>query len=311
MDISVIIINYNNCNILKDCVDSLIHFTSGVSYEILIVDNNSDKCDPAEFLPDCENLTLIRNKENIGFSRANNQVLKIAKGNNILFLNNDTIFLENTLKGVFEFAKNFERPSIIGCKLLNKDGSNQISIGNFETLWSSISINLFLYKLFPHSKYFNKYYLNYLEFAEPREVDFVKGAFLFCNKKYVEQLKGFDEEFYFYGEEVDFCFRFKHEIGDVIYYPNTEIIHLGGATTDKNMWFKFENQTKGKIQFYQKHFNGLEKFLAIFFHYFGILLRIPVYLLGGIFSFNKSLLVKSWFYLRQLFVYPENNFRGK
>ena len=308
MDISVIIVNYNHCNLLKDCVESLISFTEDVTYEVIIVDNNSTECYPQNVIPRSENILLIQNEENVGFSKANNQGLKYAKGKYILFLNNDTVFIENTLKKIYDLAESLNNPSVIGCKLLNEDKSNQISIGMFDTLWYSISVDLFFYKLFPRSKIFNRFYLNYLDFSEPTEVDFVKGAFLFCDRNSVEKLKGFDEQFYFYGEEVDFCYRFKKGIGKVIYYPKAKIVHLGGATADTNLLFKYENLTKGKIQFYQKHFKGIQKFLAVFFHYFGVFIRIPIYLLGGILSLKKSLIIKSWFYLRQLFVYPKNNF---
>ncbi len=308
IDISVIIINYNNCNLLKNCIHSLVEQTLKIDYEIIVVDNNSTECNPKEALPPLKNIRLIHNERNLGFAKANNQALRIANGEYVLFLNNDTIFIENTLKKVYDFAKSLTEPSIIGCKLLNEDLSNQISIGMFDSLRYTITESLFLYKLFPHSQFFNRYFLNYKNFTKPNEVDFVKGAFLFAKREDILFLQGFDERFYFYGEEVELCYRFKKGIGKVIYYPNTKIIHLGGATTKKNLEFMFINQTKAKIQFYQKHFSTFRKILAITFLYIGILIRIPIYFMGGVFSFNKSLLKKSKYYIMKLFTYPKNQF---
>lgn len=311
MDISIIIVNYNNCNLLQKCVESVISFTEDITYEIIIVDNNSTECNPEQIIPEINNLILIRNIENHGFAKANNQALKIAQGKYILFLNNDTIFIENTLKKIFNYTEALNKPTIVGCKLLNENGTNQISIGKFDSLIYNISISFFLYKLFPYSKIFNRYYLNYFDFKSPTNVDFVKGAFLLCDKNSVDKLNGFDEGFFFYGEEVDFCYRFRKIGGNIIFYPETKIVHLGGASTDSNLKFKFENQAKGRIQFYQKHFHGVQKYLAIFFHYFGVLIRVPIYFLGGIFTMKRSLIKKSWFYLYQLSVYPRNQFKGK
>ena len=308
MNISIIIVNYNNCDILKQCIDSIISLTSKVTYEVIIVDNNSTECDPKLVIPNDDRFTLLQNKHNVGFSKANNQALVVAKGKYILYLNNDTIFIENSLKKIYDYVEMLDKPSIIGCKLLNKDGSYQLSTGKFDTLLYSFSVSFFIYKLFPRSKTFNRYYSDYKNLKVPTEVDFVKGAFLFCSKNTADQLQGFDEKFFFYGEEVDFCYRFKKIGGNIVYYPLTKIIHLGGATTEDNLLFKYENEAKGRIQFYQKHLSGIQKYLAILFYYSGVFIRIPIYFLGGILTLKPSLIRKSLFYSYQLFIYPRNRF---
>lgn len=307
--VSIIIINYNANKILENCVKSILRFTTDLDFEIIIVDNHSSEFDSEFFTSLSKRVKIIINKSNIGFGKANNKGLKEAKGKYVLFLNNDTIFLENSILKILNYISDTDKKQIIGCKLLNKDGSLQISIGKFENLRYLFFVNYFIYLLFPRSKFFNKYYLNYLNLSEPTEVDFVKGAFIFCLNKYAKELNGFDENFYFYGEEVDFCYRFKKLGGKVIYYPNTKIIHIGGATTDLNNWFKYKNQAASKIQFYQKYFKGIKFLIALIFHYSGLLLRTAVYLLIGLIRFDSKKFIKSYYFFKQIFIYPKNKFK--
>ncbi len=308
-DVSVIIINYNQFNLLENCIKSLVEKTSGIEYEIIVVDNGSTEGNVEEITSKFASVRLIKNTDNIGFSAANNQGAEVAEGNYLLILNNDTEFIENSIKIVYDFATSQSKEIVVGIKLLNEDGSMQESVYDYTTVWNSFTENFFLYKLFPRSKLFNKYYQNYHNYSDAVEAGVVKGAFLFISKKSFEKLNGFDERFFFFGEELDLCCRFNKEIGKVFYYPLTSIIHIGGAATEKNLWFKYRNQTIAKIQFYQKHFSGISFALGIFFHFTGLTMRTVFYILGGIFTLNKNLLQKSYYFLKQIFVYPKNEFK--
>ncbi len=270
------------------------------------MDNNSTDCSIDILREFGDNIIIKKNNQNLGFAKANNQGMDLAKGKYLLILNNDTIFIENTLKKILEVSQRLERDFIVGCKLLNEDGTNQVSIVDFENIGNVIGENLFLYKLFPKSKLFNRFHLNYKSIYTITEVDIVKGAFLFCKNETYKALEGFDENFYFYAEEADLCKRLKKRGGNVFFFPETSIIHLGGATTDKIPWFKYKNQCIAKIKFYQKHYSGITFATILSFHYFGIFIRIPLYLLGGIFLLKKNLIVKGFYYFKQLFIYPKN-----
>ncbi|MGE5680354.1 MAG: glycosyltransferase family 2 protein [Bacillota bacterium] len=309
-DCSIIIVNYKYYRLINDCIDSVIKYTSGVSYEIIVVDNSSEGSDIdrlKEKYSSC--VQIIKNKENLGFARANNQGLSVAKGKYILLLNNDTLFLENSLRKIIDFSESKENNLVVGCKILNADMTRQVSVWEFDNFLNSLSEILFIYKLFPKSRLLNRFYGNYVEISEPAEVDAVKGCFLFCRRDVAEKLQGLDERFYFYMEETDFCYRLKAMGGKVYYFPGTEIVHLDGSSTKSIQWFKFRNQTMAKIQFLQKHAKGARFFLMTFLHYFGVFLRIFIYLSMGILSLNKNLLKKSFYYLRQLGVYPKNLFK--
>jgi GT2 family glycosyltransferase len=166
----------------------------------------------------------------------------------------------------------------------------------------------FLYKLFPKNKIFNKFYLNYKNVNEPVETDVIKGAFMFCDAESLKKLGGFDERFFFYSEEVDLCKRFKDQGGKVVYFPQTSIYHYEGSGSSNNLWFRFKNLGVAKIQYFQKHFKGARYVFIVLFHYLGIILRIPFYLFTGIILFNKFQLLKSFYFFRQLFIYPKNIF---
>lgn len=309
VDISIIIVNYNSFDLLDNCLKSIIRFIKGCSYEIIVVDNHSTEGDVELITSKYSNIILIKNDKNIGFAAANNIGFRHAKGRYTLILNNDTVFHENTLKNLFDFAETLEHEVFLGCKLLNEDGSHQISIADFDTVTNSIGENFFIYKLFPKSKLFNRFNANYTNELLPFEVDVVKGAFIFCSSSAIYKLNGFDHRFFFYAEETDLCCRFKKLGGKIFYHPSTSIYHLGGASTEGDLWFKFKNQSIAKIQIYQKHYSGIEAFLLKTFHYTGMLLRVPLYFLGGISTFNLSLIKKSYYYFRTLFVYPQNTFR--
>jgi len=309
IDVSIIIVNYNSTELLKNCLDSVEKYTTGINFEIVVVDNNSITGDIDEISDNQNKITLIKNDVNKGFGAANNQGVKVAKGKYVLLLNNDTILFENSIKKVFDFAESLEGNEIIGCKLLNEDKSVQKSVYDLPNLLNVFTSNFFLYLLFPKSKYFNKYHLMNKGIDNITEVDVVTGAFLFMSRKTFEALGGFDERFFFYMDETDLCYRHKKNNGRVIYFPETSIIHLKGKSAGGESWFKNKHQSISTIKFFQKHYFGLEFLLMLFFHYVGLLLRILLFILGGMLMLNKNLVMRGFYYCRLIFLYPANEFK--
>src|SRR5690606_20433040 len=221
---------------------------------------------------------------------------------------NDTIFIENTIKKVFDFAESITNPVIVGCKLLNEDKTLQHSVYDFPSVQNVFTSNFFLYGLFPKSKSFNKYYLMNQKLNSIKKVDVVTGAFMFCSLDAIKNLGGFDERFFFYNEETDLCYRFVQSGCDVYYFPETSIVHLKGGTAKKTSWFAYKNQSISTIKFFQKHFNSFDTFLAVSIHYLGIFIRIPVFFLFGLFTLNWIFIKRSFYNLKLLFIYPHDNF---
>ncbi len=155
IDVSVIIVNYNAFHLLDECLNSIYAQCINTSNEIIVVDNGSDTGEVESVTRKYPDIILIKNKMKIGFSAANNKALLNVKGKYILFLNNDTKFTRDSIKTVFDYAEKSIEKLLIGIQLLNSDGSKQESVVLFPSVWNGITENLFLYKLFPESKFFN------------------------------------------------------------------------------------------------------------------------------------------------------------
>jgi GT2 family glycosyltransferase len=307
--VSCIIVNYNCFELLDICLDTLKKFHTELNFEIIVVDNASTIGDPKIITDKYENVILIKNEINKGFAYANNQAINIASGDYTLILNNDIEFRGNVLIPLIELLEKCSGKCFVAPKLLNSNGSRQESIVEFPSLWNGITENLFLYKLFPKMKLFNKYYQNYIDDTKPFETDVLKGALILCKTDDLNELNGFDSRFFFYSEETDLCFRFKKNGGKIWFYPHESVIHHGGAATKSIPWFNYKNQSIGKIKYYQKHFKGLSFSAAIIVHYIGLFLRGIIFSFTGILSLNKNILMKGYYFFKQMFFYPKNEFK--
>lgn len=311
VDVTIIIVNYNGFNFLKKCLSTLYEFTRDLTFEVIIIDNNSSEGKIEEVLIDFKDVILIKNETNIGFSKANNLGLKIARGKYVLFLNNDVYFIENSIKKIFDFSEKQNDRIIVGCKLLNPDGSWQASTSKFPSLINLFSSNFFLYVLFPKSSLLNKYFFQFSKVDFPIKLDYVLGAFLFGLREDFLKLGGFDERFFFYAEDIDLCFRFLQNGGSIFFFPNTSVFHIGGGSVRNIPWFKIKNKFISEIQFYQKHFSGIKFVIAIIISYIGDFIRIPIFFFLGLICFNKNYLLRSFYHIKLLFVYPKNLFKDK
>lgn len=287
IDISIIIINFNSYELTSQTLNSLAEFSLGFSYEIIIVDNFSEDGSGLKLKNDFSDYQFILNKENLGFAKANNQALKIANGNYILFLNNDVIFKENAIKSLLEYLGKENDKILIAPRLLNADGSVQHSIYSFQTLWLSFTTYFFLYKLFPKSKYFNRYYLMNKGVEEITNVETVTGAFMLFKKENILELNGFDEDYFFYGEDNDLCKRFRDSGGRIIYYPKVEITHLKGATKKTN-WFHVKHHTLSVINLFRKHYSLPKRIIARILFFIGIILRSILLIASYSYTLNRK-----------------------
>ncbi|PKL83329.1 MAG: hypothetical protein CVV24_05515 [Ignavibacteriae bacterium HGW-Ignavibacteriae-3] len=304
IDVSIIIVNYNSYPLLDACLESLYKETKGVIFEVIVLDNGSTDSGLDENISKYPAVKWIKKESGSGFAAANNEAFSAASGNYILMLNNDVVFVEDVISSVAGYSASINDEAIIGCKLLNGDLTHQVSIVDFDTIGNLFGENFFLYKLFPGNRFLSKYHLNDPMLKEPIEVDAVKGAFLFIPRTALNKLNYLDELFYFYYEETDLCYRWKLTGGKVIYYPMSRIIHLGGASTDSNDWFKYRNQHISKIQFFQKHFKGIKFLFALTIHESGLIIRFPLYFLIGLFKRDRSMIRKAICYFRTIFIYP-------
>lgn len=232
MNLSIIIVSYNTKELLADCLQSIESAQKPKETEVFVVDNNSqDKT--AEFIKqNFPNVKLITNKKNLGFSKANNQALKIAKGKFILILNPDTKIARDTLDKMIKFMDKNPQAAVATCRvLLSSSTLDRDCRRHFPSPWRAFTHFVGLSKLFPHSKIFDQYYMGYQKDDEQHEIDSCVGAFMFVRKAAIDKVGYFDEDFFFYGEDLDWCWRFKKAGFKIYYTPITQIVHYKGAAS--------------------------------------------------------------------------------
>jgi GT2 family glycosyltransferase len=235
IDISIIIVNYNVKEFVKNLLYSLQKALDNYTSEIIIIDNASSDGSVADIKEKFIDVNLIANKVNIGFGKANNQGLEIAKGKYIVLLNPDTIVREDTFSNLIDFMKRTPNAGMTTCKVLNPDGTLQLACRRgFPGPWTSFTKIAGLSKLFPKNKLFSKYNLTYLDENEINEVDAISGSFMMFTREVYENVGGFDPQFFMYGEDLDLCYRVQQAGFKVYYVPSTEIIHYKGESTKRS-----------------------------------------------------------------------------
>jgi len=257
MTLSIIIVNWNVKPLLERCLSSIFLYGKNLDYEILVVDNNSID-GSKEYLKDLllkkQQIKVILNNKNLGFAKANNQAIKISKGELVLFLNPDTEIRGGTLQKMVDFMKKNPSCGIAGCQLRGVNGKIQSSVRSFPTLISQVLIFLKLPYLFPNLPAFKKYFLYSFDYQKEQEVDQVMGAFLLTRREVIEEVGAFDENFYIWFEEVDFCFRVKKASWKVIYTPGSQILHYGGKSFAQIASFKKQKIfNQSAIYYFKKH----------------------------------------------------------
>lgn len=275
LDLSVIIVNYNTKEFLKKCIDSFLDCVSErIKYEIIVVDNASSDGSQSEiskFKSKIPNLKEILNKENMGFSKANNEGVKASqKSRYVLFLNSDTLMQIQTIEKMINFMDMHKDAGAATCKLLTLSGKiDDASHRGFPTPWNAFCHFSGLEKLFPKSKSLAGYSLGWMDFDKTHEIDALAGAFMLVRRSAGEEAKWWDEDYFFYGEDIDFCYILK-KLGWKIYYvPEVFITHYKGVSggiksiskkiTTANEETK-KRATKWRFKamriFYKKHYEG-------------------------------------------------------
>ena len=232
MLLSIVIVSFNVEELLAKCLESIEKYAEGITKEVFVVDNDSPDNSVLRIRKDFPKVTLIANKKNLGFSKANNQALEKAKGDYLLVLNPDTELKSDTLAKMIDFMQKNKDVAVSTCRIELADGSlDRDCRRHFPTPWRSFCHFLNLSKIFPKSKIFDGYYMGYLPDNIEQEVDACAGAFMMIRATAVKKIGYFDEDFFFYGEDLDWCWRFKEKGYRIVYTPTTKIIHYKGASS--------------------------------------------------------------------------------
>lgn len=279
MDVSIIIVNFHTYNLVTACVESIYKHTSGISFEIIVVDNSTDTAEKAKFKSGLPNVKYINPKKNIGFGKANNLGFSKARGKFILALNSDTLFIENSLKDCLSYLQSSyakeKNIKMIGVKLLNEDGTFQHSFFPFTSnhIWTYFKCsNPILYKLLRVNRKFKE------PDNKPIEVGDISGAFMFFEKSLLKTAKGFDPHFFMYYEDTEWCRERIRKTSRIYYLPSTSVIHLGGKSAPKRLMF-IQNILSLSLLWYKK---GKLNYLSyILLTYLNVATYTLTYFLGG------------------------------
>jgi GT2 family glycosyltransferase len=257
VDLSIIIVNYNVKYFLEHCLNSVLVATKTINAEILVVDNHSSDGSVEYIKPKFQQITLIENHENVGFSKANNQALKISKGRYVLLLNPDTLVQPETFIRCIEFMDSHHEAGALGVKMI--DGNGQFlpeSKRSLPTPFVAFCKVFGLSALFPASKTFGRYHLGYLNNNQAHVVEVLSGAYMFMRKETLNKTGLLDESFFMYGEDIDLSYRISSSGYCNYYFPGTSIVHFKGESTKKRSINYVIVFYKAMKIFATKHFSG-------------------------------------------------------
>jgi len=278
VDVSVIIVNWNTKGLLRDCLSSVYEHAGEVDYEIIVIDNASTDGSASMVKNDFRQVILIENSKNRGFAAANNQGMAVAKGRYVLLLNSDTVVLDNAIANTVCFADENPQAAVTGCRVLNPDRTLQRTCFMFPSILNMLLSSTYLYKLFPSSRFFGREQMTWWNRSDVRKVDVVTGCFMLVRREAIEQVGMMDEQFFMYGEETDWCYRFWKKRWTVMFAPVGEIIHFGGQSTAQKPVAMIVQLRLSILKFMKKHRGWPAYLIARFLVALFFAIRLPVWL---------------------------------
>src|SRR4029453_14242974 len=241
--VSVVVVTFNSAQWIERCLESV------RGYETIVVDHGSQD----------ETLEIVRSRfpevrlieeENRGMGGGNNTGMRLASERYFLLLNSDAWAVGDAVAQLTAFADQHPEAAVVGAGLLNQDGSLQRSGRAFLTLWRLGAEYLFLRKLAPRSPLLNRFYEGDFDHDAAREVDWLFGASLLVRRDAADEVGLFDEDFFMFSEETDWCFRFRQAGWSVWFFPGADVVHVGGASHGGRL---FEENVRGHLRFLAKH----------------------------------------------------------
>ncbi len=282
MELSVIIVNYNVKHFLEQALLSIQKAIQGIDTEIFVVDNASQDGSVAMLRQKFPSVKLILNTKNVGFAAANNLAIKAIQGKYVVFINPDTVVQEDTFRTLISFFENHSDAGMVGCKILNPDGTLQLACRRrFPTAWVALSRLTGLSKLFPKSRLFGQYNLTYLNPDEIYPVEAISGSFMMARNDALQAVGSFDETWFMYGEDLDLCYRFGKAGWKIYYVPTTTIIHFKGESSKQSEFDTIRLFYQAMRLFVAKYYKS---YLFQFLLESGIVIRASLHYLNHIVS---------------------------
>ena len=252
--ISIVIVSYNVSKLLDECLQSVARALQGIDGEVFVVDNHSVDKTIAMLKEKHPEVKVIANEENVGFSRANNQAIRLSEAEYVLLLNPDTVVYENTLHGVLDFMDKHPEAGGAGVRMLTREGHRAPeSRRSIPTPWVA------MLKMLGATR---RYYMSHLSWDEPGRIEAVSGAFFLVRRKALDQVGLLDEDYFMYGEDIDLSYRLLKDGWQNWYLPY-DIIHYKGESTQKSSFRYVHTFYQAMLIFFRKHYGHLSIFFAL------------------------------------------------
>jgi GT2 family glycosyltransferase len=252
-EVSIVVVAYNTRTYLEHALRAV-----GGRHEVIVVDTGSTDGSQAMVRERFPRVRVLELDANPGYGGALNAGIAMASGELLILMNGDAWPVPGNLERLVEAAENEPRAGILGPRLLNADGTLQPSVRGFPTLWRLATEYLFLRWLAPRSRALNAFYGAGFDHRSQREAEFLVGAVLLVRRQVLDQIDGFDEDFFMFNEEVDLCYRARSAGWSVLFWPAAEFVHVGGASTSQVWPRMYREQLRSHLRFLAKH-HGLRQ----------------------------------------------------
>jgi len=252
LQLSIIIVSYNTCQILDNCLASVCACIDRLRTEIIVVDNASSDDSVHMVRGRYPHVHLIINEANRGFAAANNQAITVARGKYILLLNSDTIVLDDVLASCIRYMDEHPDVGAMGCRVLNRDRTLQLTCSQEPTFLNLLLLTTGLWRL-NRPRWFGRYQMKHWDRADERDVEVISGCYLLVRREVVDEVGLLDENFFFFGEETDWCKRMRKAGWKLRLAPVGEIIHYGSASALSLGHERDLLLTNGLIRYHLKH----------------------------------------------------------
>lgn len=251
-DLSIIIVSWNVKALLRDCLQSIFANQGELKLEVIVVDSASADGSAEMVAAEFPAVTLIACDENVGFPRGNNIGMRQASGRYVLLLNPDTVVVADALPIAVAYIEQHPDIGVLGVQLLNEDGSVQSSRRRFPSLMTGVFESTWLQAYAPQ-RLLQDYYVDDLADSTTADVDWVMGAFMLTRPEVIAQVGGMDEAYFMYSEELDWCKRIKTAGWRVVYYPEAQVIHYQGKSSEQASILRHINFNRAKLRYFRKY----------------------------------------------------------
>ncbi len=283
--LSIIIVTWNGKKFALECLDSLRRLKGSPSMEVIVVDNASTDGTPAAIEEQFPEVQLVRNDANLGFAKANNVGIALSRGKYVCLVNSDVVVPAGCLETMTAYMDEHRDIGLLGPKMLSPDGGIGQSVMRLPTVWNIFCTALGLHSIFPDSRHLGGFLMDGYKYDAIDDVEVLTGWFWMVPRAALEQVGGLDQQFFMYGEDIDWSYRFLKAGWRVVFYPDAEALHYGAASSGQAPTRFYVEMRRANLQYFRKHhgrLGGVGYLLSTWIHE---LVRVLGY--GALYCFNR------------------------